>query len=463
MADSIPCLMGAHSTHPIGRLGRWNGAQWLPVEPGSIVARNVHVVTHGWARGLGPQVKKAGGFVLVWDERAETSEGARFDRWFGPLADAIRSQDPGCDVLAFSWCDESATAQGAANGIKSQLRTTVNGQRMAVALQAALGSNDQQVHLIGFSHGAKVVAVAATLMPAVPRHVTLLDSPENSLPIIGGALNDLTAYLNVLAPGNLDSVTFVDNYPSHFGIRYGTEPGLGGVVDTALDPEKFPLETPTPHTYSYSWYLESAEQPAKRVGFAWSPLLADPAPVHYTQLRQRTPEEGAVPEPFALELSPAIRLGGIGTKAMERIRKQVDTPRLLTEPGKTRAYGFFWRRGGDIMAATRVRWHSGPDDALVKVFANRTERARTRKGWTTTAEQHVTVPLASARPGPMLLTIELESRGPAEVEIGRATAVQGMMLPGGAEARAWVRPVAGSVAVTFFFAAVALLTRRLRR
>ena len=55
-------------------------------------------------------------------------------------------------------------------------------------LREALADPKSRVHFIGHSHGAKVVTVAAALMPEPPAQVTLFDSPENLLPIIGGAL-----------------------------------------------------------------------------------------------------------------------------------------------------------------------------------------------------------------------------------------------------------------------------------
>lgn len=439
---------------PVTRLGRWDGSGFVPVSRRSIAEQRVHVMVHGWGRGLAPTLDETGGFLLVWDDRAETPEGGRFDRWFGPLAEAILADDPEAAVLAFSWVDESATAQGALNSIRSQLRTTVNGQRLAVALDAALSDADHHVHLIGYSHGAKVVAIGATLLDPPPRHVTILDSPENTLPILGGALNDLTSYLRVLAPGNIEDDIFVDNYASHFGIRYGIEDGLGSVVDTVLDPEQVPMDSaPSEHAYAWAWYLDSARRVDRGVGFAWSPLRTKPAKPAATQLRQVDQDGDAFLGPLALEENPDRPPATVGAKVRTRARDEFDRPRVLSVPGKSSSLGFFWRRSGDLLASAVIDWESGPDDALVRVFANRTERARTVRGWTESPRQHVTIPLGSARSGPMFVHISLESNEPAEVSVGRATAIQGLMLPSGAEYRAWIRPIA---LVTFIGATAAI-------
>ena len=226
------------------RLGRWDGGSFAPVGESSVRETRVHVITHGWARGLRSAVSKKGGFLLAWDEEAVTEGGSRFDRWFAPLAEAIAADDPGAAVLAFSWVDDSATAQAATNSLKSQLRTTINGQRLAAALRLALNGAEQDLHVIGFSHGAKVATVASVLLDPMPRHLTILDSPDNMVPILGGALNDLSSYLRLLTVGSPTADTFIDNYPSHFGVQYGKAPGLGSIVDVTLDPDAHPLERP---------------------------------------------------------------------------------------------------------------------------------------------------------------------------------------------------------------------------
>jgi hypothetical protein len=134
-----------------------------------------------------------------------------------------------------------------------------------------------------------------------------------------------------------------------------------------------------------------------------------------------------------------------------RAEKEIDKETVLSTDGKTKAYGFFWRRSGDLWASAPVNWRHGPDDASVSVRANRTERARTVKGWSPDRERVLHLPLGGARAGPMLIKVELESSAPAEVSFRSAKAVNGFVLPGGSELQAWIRPsFFFSLAVIFF-------------
>ena len=63
-----------------------------------------------------------------------------------------------------------------------------------------------------------------------------MDSPDDELVRLGGAANDLRYKLPRLDIGRTPDSTFVDNYISEVGIRYGDLPGLELVVDTQLRP-----------------------------------------------------------------------------------------------------------------------------------------------------------------------------------------------------------------------------------
>ena len=220
--------------HPLERLGRWNGSGWDPVDADAIGHGDVRILSHGWAPGMRPLVEASPRFLRVWDPDAITAEGARFDRWYAPLAHAIRESDPTATVLAYTWVDQSATTTSRLRGARSQLRTNAAGQTLAVALREALGDSRPRPHLIGHSHGAKVVTVAAALLPEPPRQLTLLDSPENLLPVIGGALNDLSSYLRALPIGTAAGETFVDNYTSMYGTISGSAyPAIWAVLSGA--------------------------------------------------------------------------------------------------------------------------------------------------------------------------------------------------------------------------------------
>ena len=324
-----------------------------------------------------------------------------------------------------------------------------------------LGGDDQQLHIIGFSHGAKVATVAAALLDPPPRHLTILDSPDNLVPILGGALNDLASYLRIVVADGLGGDTFVDNYPSHFGVQYGTFYGLGSVVDVTLDPDQHPLERPpNDHSYAWAWYLQTAQDPHLGVGYAWSPLIKSALTPDATQLRQVVSD---ISGPFELEENPEVLPGTVGVRLRTRAEKEIESSTVLSTSAKTRAYGFFWRRSGDLWASAPVEWRYGPEDATVIVRGNCTERARTVKAWAEDNKRVIHIPLGGARFGPMLVKLQLESSAPAEVELGSAKAVHGFVLPVGSELQAWVRPAfLGFVAGTLV-AMIWVLGRLLRR
>lgn|GEM_PF-2759920 len=461
--------MQQSAMEPIDRLGRWDGVEFVSVEPGSIVERRVHVMTHGWGPAMRSVVDEAAGIVRVWDPVAETKDGARFDRWFGPLAQAIMADDPESVVLAYSWIDDSATKEGAARSVKSQLRTTVNGQRLAVALRIALAGSDHDIHMIGYSHGAKVATVATVLVEPQPLHLTLLDSPDSLMPALGGALNDLGSYLRLLAPDVAAdetfvesdtrdwTSTFVDNYPSHFGGSYGTKAGLGSVVDVFLDPERLPLESaPSAHAYSWAWYLETARDISKNVGYAWSPVRPIATRATATAYRQIDDQ----PDPFMLEPNPIAKQASDGPRLRTRMRRRTGASRVLSS-ANPKVYGYFWRRSGDLWVTAPISWHDGPDDAVVKVYANKTERARSVKGWSDETKRILRIPLGAARPGPTVVAITLESSTPAEVEVGRAVAVHGFTLPFGTEFRHLIRPLVKTTVAILLLGLVGSLVARL--
>lgn len=463
---------------PLDRLGRWNGSGFDPVVAESVTASNVFVFSHGWGRGIRPTVDAAEGFLRVWDQAAQIPDGRRFDGFYGPLADAITARVPDAAVLAYTWIDESATDDRATSGVRSQVRTTANGQQLAAGIYRALATDvDHRIHLIGFSHGAKVVCVAATLLEPPPTQLTLLDSPEGTLPILGGALNDLSSYLRALSrlgSGDRPS-TFVDNYPSLFGIRYGEVPGLGAVVDTVLDPENFPLEAKAPdqpttmtasasaaHGYSWRWYVETARNPELDVGFAWSPMLPNHAEPPGTQHRQRARDASETPDPMALEVDEEVRTGGFTEDIRTRVKSRLNSARLLSTEGKQVQRGLFWRSRGDLLAVAPLVWQEGPDDATVRVTINRTERGHSSKGWTRHSDQQLAIPLGGALSGPMLVKVELESDEPAAVEWGPVGAIYGIDLPAFAEYRTWIYPLlmAGTATLVTLVAVRLALWRR---
>jgi hypothetical protein len=184
----------------------------------------------------------------------------RFDSWYPTLADSILARDPEATVLGYTWIDVSGTELGALAGARSQAGPDLAEHSLALALRAALSERHHRLHLIGFSHGSKVVALAGLLLDHPAEHLTLLDSPEGVLPVIGGAFNDLTPYLRLYDIGRGPGQTFVDSYPSRYGTNYGEKEHLEDIMEVRLDPLSHPLAAASnPHAYAHSWYSASGE------------------------------------------------------------------------------------------------------------------------------------------------------------------------------------------------------------
>ncbi len=446
-----------HASHPLDRLGRWNGTTFEPVEPRSITGGTLRVMSHGWAPGLGPVVDASDRFLRVWDPEATTADGTRYDGWYRPLADALLRHDPSSTVLAFTWIDESATSASKLSAGRSQLRTTAAGNALAMALQQAMADPAPAVHFFGYSHGAKVVSVAAALMPDPPVQVTLFDSPENTLPVLGGALNDLSSYLRALPIGSGHGKTFVDNYPSKFGIRYGRDPGLGEIVDVMLDPLHYPLDDEaSEHSYAWRWYLESARNMSRGVGFAWSPTGARPTEPPGHQLQHPEADEAADPLTLVPATKPARgrRLAEtISERAARGERGQISTDQPIRR-------GLFWRRSGDQIATINIRWLRGPADASLVFSLNGAERWRSTRGWSDEDARHGVIPIGSLKSGVGVYEMRLDATEPAAVEITPGT-VHARPVSILVEYRSWLRTLA-TVSPIAVAAVTSLLRRRSR-
>lgn len=309
------------------------------VAAGSIPAgKNVYVMSHGWAPGYKSWVDSyfaaTGEILKSWQtdpndpDYAETNKynvdglpaaGAfQFSGMPPPpnpdnvvvspsgLAAIISAMDPNAVVLAFSWLDESATA-GIISGIDtltgdvnvSEAHTTQNGLRLAQAVEQAVGTGyTGRLHLLGHSHGSKVVSVAATELAAnglTPAQVSTFDSPEDDLTQRFEAANFNWYFLQNLNvsrdPLGSGGGTFVDNYISYFGERYSNVGPAGSplanIVDVNLDPSViYPVSILHPtlisqnigasHSYAATWYAGTTNAGGDG-GLAFSPLV-NPVP-----------------------------------------------------------------------------------------------------------------------------------------------------------------------------------------
>jgi hypothetical protein len=161
---------------------------------------------------------------------------------------------------------------------------------MASALRTALGSSfTGKIQLVGHSHGSKVVSVAAAALQQAKmpvNEVTLLDSPEDDVTVVGDAANYNWFFLNDLT--TLDRTnpagTFVSNVISAFDVPYsgitlsnGQGKNLKQVVDVNLTPSAYhSWDLSDRHAYAANWYSGSGDPSVtygQKFGQYWSPLL----------------------------------------------------------------------------------------------------------------------------------------------------------------------------------------------
>ena len=288
------------SPYPVlQRLGVWTDRAFAPVNAGAIRKGHVIVMSHGWSPGYRDsyetlQDASPNTLVTAWNPGFVNDQGVSPMTDFDTLAAALQGADPHATVLMFSWIDQSSTSGPLTNARYPEMATEVNGHRLAAALDEALAPGfiaaGGEVHLIGHSFGANIVTTASLAMTVPPRQVTLLDSPEVELARIGGAKNDLQYKLPRLNIGRGPGKTFVDNYISAVGERYGPYPGLSDIVDVRVHPPN--VGESEKHTYAIVWYADSVPASNPPVGYQWSPLTgADDASLgaYYDQPAYQAP------------------------------------------------------------------------------------------------------------------------------------------------------------------------------
>jgi len=323
---------------------------WQPLVAGDarLQGKNVYVVVHGWAVNYAgvPATNGTAANPLKWWQTIDHAslqpaagksapptepvaaymflpQSGEDGRLLHPatqitpagLASQLRQADPDAVVLAYSWVDDSATTLPGA----SESRTTLNGARLATALEQVLstaGGGPRGLHLIGHSHGSKVATVAATLLRpkgVAVNQLTILDSPEQGPSVTAfNATNNLWYFLSALNVdrGQAAGTTFVDNYISQLDRRIGQIQGydpfaasavqvstLQQVVDVSLNPQPIQRSAPSAfdsfaHRYAPAWYAGGSagwsSNPTPTVANQWSPLVTNPGvtkpvPAHATQ------------------------------------------------------------------------------------------------------------------------------------------------------------------------------------
>ena len=239
----------------------------------------VYVFVHGWlpgSRETADTLFAQQGEVTAWDERVRNTAGSTMISSYSPLLAALAERDPEAAVLWFSWVDQSSTDTEIFAARDSFRNTEVNGRRLAIALQEAFGDGLPQLQIIGHSHGCVVATHASLALENPPRHLTLLDCPEDWFSRAGGAAGLLDNVLPRLQPDRGDTPTFVDSYSSMFGRSYHGKPGLAGVVDVRMAPRVSGKQAETAasqaHQYAVEWYAETVADKDSAGGFGWSPM-----------------------------------------------------------------------------------------------------------------------------------------------------------------------------------------------
>ncbi len=318
-------------------------------------ASHLYVIAHGWAPGFQTMVADNGTATdpLKWWQTLDTSlpgspgAPASSEMFYGDsgdgvqisptgLAYALTQADPKAIVLAYSWIDDSATADyfGSipADAYQSEAYTALNGTRLADALEQALPATFHAdgglLHLIGHSHGSKVATVAAVALTQTGNpnfgiaHLTVLDSPEDDSYLVseGDAANNLWYFLGALNIGRSAGQTFVDNYISEFDSPFGPIQGvnpLTGTTTTALQQIVdvnlnggvlfHSVDLGSLHGYSFSWYgggsLAWAQNLVPVVADQWSPLVNPSTPATLAGSYTQSWTEATQPQ-FALAAGP---------------------------------------------------------------------------------------------------------------------------------------------------------------
>lgn len=335
----------------LNRLARWTGGsaklpvgqspqQWFScVDPGSLVPgaapMTVVVLVHGWAPGYRDNVKENP--ALKWWDTDAASDTVWPSGWaWVPMTSSnpavkatpngafqcLAAYDPTAVVLGYSWVDNSATG-GSYNDntylevYQSAAYTTINGIRLANALVGALDPSfwtnpANTLHLVGHSHGSKVVTVAALALQrrSFPvDHLTILDSPETELTLSGNGANLLGFHLDQLTIGPTPGGLFVDSHVSRFGVGYTGTPTLDQIVEVMLDPTKLFSDTDpgSQHSYAAIWYVGAAAAAKKLqlppIGLSWPPAPSPNTPA----LNQLWPGGNLNVAQWMLQAAPPIQ------------------------------------------------------------------------------------------------------------------------------------------------------------
>jgi hypothetical protein len=413
----------------VGRLAHFDGATFRTVVEGGVDAPFVHVFVHGWLPGFRTRERLLAATdgvpaLAAWDPRLTDADGRPLVADYLPLLEALAGLGDEHAVLWYSWIDESATDADVLLAHRSRQATQLNGRRLAVGLQRALGDQPAgrrpRLHLLGHSHGSAVVTHAAASLRRPPDQLTFLDAPENQLSRLGGAADLIDVVLPRLRPGREPGQTFVDSYSSIFGGPYHRRPGLADVVDVSLTAPltltRDPLRAITAaHLYAVDWYARSVREAHRGVGYGWSPLATGPGGIGPGPGELRPWYTAPLPQrPLDLHRRPELPLAAGADRLAGRTQlrhRTLDGARLTVSEAASVAALSVTTVPGDTLLEFDLHVRGGAGDDRIDLALDGVAAFRSLVRFPVPAAGRYLM-LADGRPGEHLLTARLSRRRP---------------------------------------------------
>jgi hypothetical protein len=227
------------------RLAMIVNGQAEAVDMAALAGKKVVVLVHGWAPGYGGAVESDPN-LKAWNANAQ---------WYFDMAERYAGDDT--VVLGYSWVEGSAT-DSITQASLSRSNTDVYGEVLYQSLHGIASVSDS-IEFVAHSHGSRVSVFGAYRLEETGNNVTsitMLDSPESPLSLIGGASstfggeNSLSSLLEAYALrfgiGDGGNDTLVSNVYSSFGEAYAVD----GVTNVKLVAYEGVSEG---HSYPIEW------------------------------------------------------------------------------------------------------------------------------------------------------------------------------------------------------------------
>lgn len=229
-----------------GQLMRYNGAGFVPVQPGSVATNQQSIVlTHGWNSSPGTF--------------SDTSYNFGTSTPDTPLVQSLHQRfGPDVNILAWDWAQDSVSIWP---GVAAW-QTLPQGKKLGESLVSALGADyTQSVHFMGHSYGTLVNGEAIDTMQRglandINIQATLFDEASignlTSFGFDGGA-----GIFNWASP-IADEADWTDNYISTVGQLHDEATNI--LLQRSITPNLVRM-----HRYPTDWYAYSVDFPSSSV------------------------------------------------------------------------------------------------------------------------------------------------------------------------------------------------------